>query len=771
VNAGLSSHAMGVLGLSQRVIAQDGNPFARAHTVVSESIAPGQTLDTIGAVPASAPSGTRFAVYDANLMLRNNTGLGSFAGFGGMITFVKAGTSLPSGPDTTGPATNNVSLPANAVNGSMTANLTASVSDVSTGGSNVTAAEYFIDAIGSIGLGTAMSGAFGTPGPIAVSATLSGATIGSLSSGNHTVYVHGQDSAGNWGPFTLNILKVDNLPPNTTNLALSPNPANGSVNVSLSATANDGATGNSNITAAEYWIGSGTHIPMTVSVSAPVAGLSATIPAATINVLSQGPHTISIRSKDSINSAWGPTATIILNVDKTGPATSGVSAAPNPNNGTLALNSTVQAVRVTATFSDSANIVAGEGFIDSVGTSGTGFAFTANDGNFNSPSESGFADVPLVVINALTNGNHTIYIHGKDAAGNWGAMSTITLVIDKTPPTFTGITVAPNPTLGATSVTLTVLGSTDPLVGGVSTGVAGGEYWFGTTDPAPGGGTSFSGLTANINISSLLPGSYTVRARLRDAAGNWSAGPNGIRSTTLVVSQPPIYFSTQGNSNPPGVSGTSDDADIYFYNGAAFSRAIDVTTLTNPLPPGANVDGFDRVSGTQFYMSFTGGVTVPGIAGTVQDEDIVLRNGASWTLYFDGSANGLGSFDLDAISVVGAGGPGNVYFSTDNNATPPGAGGTGDDADIYRWNGGSSYTRVFDASALGWSSNNVDGFVYVDATHFYLSYSADSTVPVLGAVQDEDIVFYNNGVWSVYLDGTAVGLTSGNLDIDAFDLP
>jgi hypothetical protein len=38
-------------------------------------------------------------------------------------------------------------------------------------------------------------------------------------------------------------------------------------------------------------------------------------------------------------------------------------------------------------------------------------------------------------------------------------------------------------------------------------------------------------------------------------------------------------------------------------------------------------------------------------------------------------------------------------------------------------------------------------------------------------VQDEDVIYYNMGVWSVYFDGTAHGLTSNNLDIDAFDVP
>jgi hypothetical protein len=219
------------------------------------------------------------------------------------------------------------------------------------------------------------------------------------------------------------------------------------------------------------------------------------------------------------------------------------------------------------------------------------------------------------------------------------------------------------------------------------------------------------------------------------------------------------------------VGGTADDADIYFWNGSAFSRSIDVSGITNPLPGGANVDGFDRVSATQFYASFDGTVTInlPGPDLTVQDEDVVLYNAGTWSVYFDGTpaSRGLSGSDLDAISIVG----GTLYFSTDDNDVPVGVSGGGDDADIYSWNG-TSFARVFDASALGWSTDNVDGFVYVDSTHVYLSYSPNTTsVPVLGTIQDEDVVYYNAGTWSVYFEGTAKGLTSGNLDVDAFDLP
>ena len=68
---------------------------------------------------------------------------------------------------------------------------------------------------------------------------------------------------------------------------------------------------------------------------------------------------------------------------------------------------------------------------------------------------------------------------------------------------------------------------------------------------------------------------------------------------------------------------------------------------------------------------------------------------------------------------------------------------------------------------------NVDGLVFMDSTHFYLSFNGTSTtLPVIGAVADVDIVFNNAGTWSVFFDGVANGLIAGSgFDIDAFDLP
>ena len=250
----------------------------------------------------------------------------------------------------------------------------------------------------------------------------------------------------------------------------------------------------------------------------------------------------------------------------------------------------------------------------------------------------------------------------------------------------------------------------------------------------------------------------------RPALGGFDSGSDEYAGTTPPPPTSDLYFSTLGNTNPPGVSGTADDSDMYRWNGTAFSREWDATTAG--VPASADVDGFSRVDSTHFFVSFNTAVTLPGL-GTVADEDVVYYDNGVWEPWYDGSANGVGgTVDLAATSVMGS----TLYFSTNNTSVPPGAGGTGDPADLYRWNGGSSYTRVFDASTVGLpGGTNVDAAIFVDATHIYLSFSnATTTVPGIGAVQDEDVVYYNSGAWSVYFDGTALGLgTSANLDLDA----
>ncbi|MDL1909167.1 multicopper oxidase family protein [Chloroflexi bacterium CFX6] len=770
INAGIKSRSLGVLGLRYSVISMDGKPFGKPHYAAAETLGAGQTADVLIRIPASAPANQMYAVYDSSLRLINNS-----TRFGGMLTFIQV-TGTPGSGDSTGPVASGLSLAPNPSNGSSLIAFNATISDLSTGGNNVDQAEYFINSIGVSGTGAALAASDSAFDSVTEAVT---ATIdpGSIPSGSHNIYVHGRDAAGNWGAFTSITLVLDKAGPSTTGLAASPNPSTGTSNVALSATANDSASGNNNVTDAEFFIdtigafGSGTA--MTLNQNAPVVALTATIPTATMSGLPEGSHWVYVHSRDAYGN-WGAFASLELRKDNSGPATGALQLRPNPNNGALPYSPSFQSVRLDATFTEpgagpiTSNVVNAEFFIDTVGANGTGILVTPSDGSFNSASENGYSYIPLLTVNALSQGNHVISVHARDSVGNWGPFSTITLVIDKTAPTVSGLTLTPSSTSGsAVSISAT---ANDSASG--NSNITSAEYFIDTAGAA-GTGTGMTvgsaspstSITASIptgTVSALAPGSHTIFVRARDAAGNWST----LASATLTVQGDPLYFSTLGNTNPPGVAGTADNADIYSWNGSTFSRFFDATTAG--VPGAANVDGLEVVDAAHFYLSFVADTTITGF-GLVQDEDIVYYNNGVWSVYFDGTAQGLtaANHDIDAFTISG----GVLYFSTLGNTNPPGVTGTADNADIYSWNG-STFSRFFDATTAGVpGAANVDGLEVVDATHFYLSFVADTTITGFGLVQDEDVVYYNNGVWSVYFDGTARGLTAANHDVDAFDLP
>ncbi|HVQ87166.1 MAG TPA: multicopper oxidase family protein, partial [Actinomycetes bacterium] len=530
VNAGQQYHSMAVLGAHQSVIALDGSPLDFSRQYVAETFGPGQTADAIVTAPDAKVQDHRLAVQDGSQLMHNS----SAAGAGGMLTFITIpGTGDPT--DTVGPVSKNAVYELGAPGGpgepSAPGVLTATVDDSNTGNANVQTAEYFIDTVGDPGTGTPMQGAFGSPTENVT------ATDVPVPGGNHVLYVRGQDENGNWGVFSSVLANGGDIQGPTTNSAkLVRNPTNGAFNVAVSATGDDTATGGSDIAAAEYFIdadpGAGSGAAMTVNLPATIASLDAVIPAATVNALPEGTHVVSIRSQDSAG-VWGDPVTIDLLLDKTGPDTTDVTAAPDPNNGKIPFNASVDAVRVTATLTDplsggvSSGIRKGEVFIDSVGANGKGIPLDASDGAFDSSVELGHLDIPLATIRQLSDGVHTIYVHGKDAARSWGATSSTTLLIDKTGPAVSAVVATPNPTAGAANVNLTATAN-DAL----ST-VAAAEYFVGK-DPGAGNGTAMSvagsNLSATIDVSGWAAGEYKVKVRARDSVGNW-----GPRTTTVLV--------------------------------------------------------------------------------------------------------------------------------------------------------------------------------------------------------------------------------------------
>ena len=668
VNAGIQYHSMALLGARQKVVALDGSKLNYARHYVAETFGPGQTTDVIVATAASSAT-RKLPIYDGNLLLHNS----SAAGAGGMLTFL---TVTGGAAAAAGPITSNVAYAGTA--------LTATVDDTATGGDNISAAEYFIDGVGAPGSGTLMSGSFG-----AVSASVSSTvTVGD---GPHVIYVRGKDSAGNWGVVSSVLVNGgDIVGPAVTSQSLDPNPANGTTNVVVHATADDSAAGGSNIADARYRIGGGPSATMTIGAPTVVTSVAATIPAATANGLAEGTHVISIQAKDSAGN-WGPEVTASLLVDKTGPTTSTVVATPNPNNGSQPVNASSQAVRVTAGVTDVlSKVTRAEGFLDAVGANGTGFVFAASDGAFNSNSESVYVDIPLATIWQLSTGPHTISVHGRDAAGNWGLLVTTTLT--KTPgigggppPAPIGPEVVPPPApagapappvAGATRLFFATSGVSNPPGVGGKAGNADIYRWtkagfkrvidasavpyslpagaivdgFVRIDPTsfymsfgnPTTRLAGIGAVQDEDVVYYKQGTWSV---VFDGTAHGLGGSGKLDVDAINVRDGVLYFSTVGARTPPGVAGNGDSADVYRWQNGRFARVFDASR--HAVPGGSNVDGFVRVDAHSFYMSFASGTTrLPGV-GTVEDEDVVYYDKGAWFLYFDGTARGLTKNTLD----------------------------------------------------------------------------------------------------------------------------
>jgi len=553
LNAGLNQHSIGLLGLDQEIIAVDAGLFPYASRSVAETVPAGQALDALVTMPGSAVLGSQYPLYDAGWHTHNAGALlapGGPVAFGGMITFLTIAGTLPSAD---GPLAVNLQISPNPTRGTSGAILNATVSDVTTGGQNVVAAEYFIDNLGAPGSGTPMSGPFGTP-TVAVNAMVPAAVLMGLPTGEHTFYIRGRDAHGTWGAVNSVILLLDRVGPATTQLDVSPNLTNGSGAVTLHATADDTAFGNTNVVAAEYRIDSRPAQPMTlVTTGSPVAELAGTIPAATVASLTEGAHTISVRSQDVVGN-WGPWTTAVLKVDKTGPTSSNVTVTPDYLD--LSGAPPVTAVRLDATLTDplvagvNANVSGVEGFIDTVGPTGSGFPLLPQDGVFDESGENAYYNIPIVNFITLRQGVHTLYVRGRDAAGNWGATAAVTITIwkginDTVGPIITvGPNITPNPTGGQLLLSLTATAADPDNLSNIAA-----AEWFRGADPGQGNGTPLQAadgtfntqteaLRGQLNAAGWGIGLHQISVRAMDELGNWGS----VATTTVNVNRVLLFL-------------------------------------------------------------------------------------------------------------------------------------------------------------------------------------------------------------------------------------
>ncbi|RNM15784.1 multicopper oxidase domain-containing protein [Nocardioides pocheonensis] len=574
VNAGSVAHPMSLLGANQLEVAQDGHDFPQALRTVVAEVDSGTTLDALVTMPSGPES--RVTLYETGSHLDNvgQTELDpTKVAVGGMMTFLDTQAPPPTS-DLVGPSPSNVTVTPSRSAGTAPVTVTADLSDVRHGGSNVTAAEFVVDdpsvAVGN-GIPMGPAAAFGTPtasvtGTIPVSPpagqTCTPATgpvpvtLECLSAGKHIVYVRGQDSAHNWGVVGSVVLNLPKTGPTTRDATTTPAVANGTGPVAVSATGDDSAA-DGLIDGAELFLdaigsdGSGT--PMLLNRSAAIVSEDLTVPAAlpagqtcatqplVAACLSEGTHHLYLHSHDDLG-LWGPVLDVPFRVDRTGPAVDAASVTPNPSNGLLSPPGDSGYLRVSALITDrdslsgalQGKVVRAEGFFAPSSTNpapGSGFALLPVDGTLDSTSENVYGLIPLSQVRVKANGTYQVLVRGKDDAGNWGALFAVSLVIDKTAPTLGALTASPNPTAGAANLTLTA-----PVTGDTSFQTA--ELWTGTTDPGVGKATRVNVGYVNGSVVVTVPlagypsGSRQFNLRVQDMAGNWS----NAASTTVTVS-------------------------------------------------------------------------------------------------------------------------------------------------------------------------------------------------------------------------------------------
>lgn len=316
--------------------------------------------------------------------------------------------------DDQGPLTSAVAVVPAVVTTGVNVDLTATVDDSTTGGSAIQSAEYSLDG----GVWTAMVAQDGTFDSI--SETVTASFLSPLTAGAKNVCVRGTDTLTNTGTQSCTILFVDSQGPLTSAVTVVPDKGAGGASVSLTATVDDSTTGGSNIQSAEYSIDGGVWTAM-VAQDGSFDSVSEVVSGSFLSPLTSGAKNVCVRGTDS-GADTGPQSCTTLTVDSQGPVTSSLVASPDP------VEPGAQ-VTVSATVDDTTtgntNIQSAEYRLDG----GSWTPMTAQDGDFNSPSEAVTAQFAA----PTQEGTVEICVRGTDALANLDSTACIQLTISSPP--------------------------------------------------------------------------------------------------------------------------------------------------------------------------------------------------------------------------------------------------------------------------------------------------------------------------------------------------
>jgi IPT/TIG domain-containing protein len=278
---------------------------------------------------------------------------------------------------------------------------------------------------------------------------------------------------------------------------------------------------------------------------------------------------------------------------------------------------------------------------------------------------------------------------------------------------------------------------------------------------------------SNVSLPALT-GTFEVGATIHVVHGAWNGAAPALADQLQRCDSAGDNCVDIAGATGPDYLVTNDDlnhrlrvletASNPFGSASATSDASAVITAAPPPPTVA------------WYLSLGQNGTAGGVA--FRDEDILSFDGANFAMFFDGSDVGVGSRNVDAFALLDA----DSLLMSFNEPLKIAGLGTVDDSDIVRFDATSlgattagTFSPYFDGSDVGLTEGSEDVDAVERKANGKLLISTTGNVTANGRTgRREDLLRFNptslgantSGTWSMYFDGSDVGLTTEKENID-----
>jgi hypothetical protein len=251
---------------------------------------------------------------------------------------------------------------------------------------------------------------------------------------------------------------------------------------------------------------------------------------------------------------------------------------------------------------------------------------------------------------------------------------------------------------------------------------------------------------------------------------------------------PTLTYTPAADYNGP------DSFQFSVYDGALYSESATVSITVNPVndPPVANAQSVTTDQDTAVAVTLTGSDvdgdpitfsvatqpangTLSGVAPNLIYTPAAGYSGAD-SFTFTASDGQASSTPATVTITVTPSGPW-LYLGSSTSGTAGGVSFADEDILIKDMATGA-WTMFFDGSDVGLDVTDVDAFELLADGSLLMSFDTDFTLTNFGAVDDSDILRFvptstgttTAGTWQWYFDGSDVGLSTSDEDVDAFAL-